>query len=60
MLIVLQAFEKAAEESKQLAVKPSDQELLDLYANYKQVTVGDCNTGNVFVFTTQISFHKTK
>lgn len=39
-----EAFQKAAEDAKNLAQKPTDQELLELYANYKQVTVGDCNT----------------
>jgi acyl-CoA-binding protein len=43
--ILFQEFQKAANDAKQLVQKPTDQELLDLYANYKQVTVGDCNTG---------------
>merc|ERR1712193_149332 len=37
-------FTKAAEAVKNLKEQPTDQELLTLYANYKQVTVGDCNT----------------
>lgn len=37
-------FNKAAEDAKQLPSKPSDNDLLELYALYKQVTVGDCNT----------------
>ena len=37
-------FQKAANDAKQLVQKPADQELLDLYANFKQVTAGDCNT----------------
>ena len=40
-----QAFNKAAEDAKNLKAKPTDQELLDLYCLFKQVTVGDCNTG---------------
>ncbi|XP_075037319.1 acyl-CoA-binding protein isoform X2 [Mixophyes fleayi] len=37
-------FDKAAAEVKQLKTSPSDQEMLDLYALYKQATVGDVNT----------------
>jgi len=40
----LQAFQTAATEAKNLSYKPSDEDLLELYALYKQVTVGDCNT----------------
>ena len=39
-----EAFLKAAEEAKDLPTKPSNEDLLELYALYKQVTVGDCNT----------------
>ncbi|KAI7907723.1 acyl-CoA-binding protein [Cokeromyces recurvatus] len=38
------AFEKAAEEVHNLASKPSNDDLLKLYALYKQATVGDNNT----------------
>ena len=38
------AFNTAAAEVKNLAAKPSDEEMLKLYALYKQVTIGDCNT----------------
>ena len=37
-------FLKAAEDVKHLTNKPSDADLLEVYALYKQVTVGDCNT----------------
>ncbi|KAG8537243.1 hypothetical protein GDO81_024839, partial [Engystomops pustulosus] len=37
-------FEAAAEEVKQLTRTPSDQEMLEIYALYKQATVGDVNT----------------
>ncbi|XP_067648820.1 acyl-CoA-binding protein-like isoform X2 [Haliotis asinina] len=37
-------FNKAAEEVKNLKSKPSDDEMLEIYALYKQATVGDCNT----------------
>lgn len=39
-----ETFNTAAEDAKNLPSKPSDNDLLELYANYKQVTVGDCNT----------------
>ncbi|KAK2525849.1 Dbi [Columba guinea] len=39
------AFQKAAEEVKQLKSQPTDQEMLDVYSHYKQATVGDVNTG---------------
>nr|KAG5700616.1 hypothetical protein BaRGS_015446 [Batillaria attramentaria] len=38
------AFNKAAEEVKNLKTKPSDQEMLDVYSLFKQATVGDVNT----------------
>ena len=37
-------FLQAAEDVKKLAVKPTDEELLDLYRYFKQASVGDCNT----------------
>lgn len=37
-------FLKAAEDVKALTVRPTDQELLDLYKFFKQASVGDCNT----------------
>ncbi|XP_033639682.1 acyl-CoA-binding protein-like [Asterias rubens] len=37
-------FVVAAEEIKRLSKLPDNQELLDTYKYYKQVTVGDCNT----------------
>ena len=33
---------------KNLAAKPTDAEMLEVYGLYKQVTVGDCNTGKTF------------
>lgn len=44
-LFGLQAFETAAAEVKNLKAKPTDEEMLEIYALYKQTTVGDCNTG---------------
>lgn len=38
-----QQFEKAAEESKTLSEKPSNEVLLKLYSLYKQGSVGDVN-----------------
>ncbi|XP_063144799.1 acyl-CoA-binding protein [Candoia aspera] len=37
-------FDKAAEEVKKLKTQPTDQEMLDVYSYFKQVTVGDVNT----------------
>lgn len=37
-------FEKAAEDVKSLKESPADGDLLELYALYKQATVGDINT----------------
>ncbi|XP_011265025.1 acyl-CoA-binding protein [Camponotus floridanus] len=37
-------FNHAAAEVKELAAQPEDEHLLELYALYKQSTVGDCNT----------------
>lgn len=44
ILHCFQKFNKAAEDVKKLKAKPTDEELLELYALYKQATVGDCNT----------------
>ncbi|XP_002736654.1 acyl-CoA-binding protein-like [Saccoglossus kowalevskii] len=38
------AFNKAAEDVKNLKTRPSDAEMLKLYALFKQTSVGDCNT----------------
>ncbi|CBY18768.1 unnamed protein product [Oikopleura dioica] len=38
-----EAFNKAAEEAKNLKAKPGNDELLKLYSLFKQATVGDCN-----------------
>ncbi len=38
-----QQFEKAAEESKTLSEKPSNDILLQLYSLYKQGSIGDIN-----------------
>ncbi|KAM4026459.1 acyl-CoA-binding protein [Anomaloglossus baeobatrachus] len=37
-------FDTAASEVKQLKSSPGDSEMLELYALYKQATVGDVNT----------------
>ncbi|XP_018577477.1 acyl-CoA-binding protein homolog [Anoplophora glabripennis] len=37
-------FNKAAENVKNLKSKPSDNDLLEIYALFKQATVGDVNT----------------
>ncbi|KAI9293122.1 Acbp from armadillo harderian gland [Neoconidiobolus thromboides FSU 785] len=37
-------FNKAAEDVKNLKTKPGNDEMLTVYANFKQATVGDVNT----------------
>jgi diazepam-binding inhibitor (GABA receptor modulator, acyl-CoA-binding protein) len=37
-------FEYSIETAKSLNVRPTDEELLQLYAYYKQTTIGKCNT----------------
>ncbi|XP_029044053.1 acyl-CoA-binding protein homolog [Osmia bicornis bicornis] len=39
-----QKFQEAAEAVKSLSKRPSDNEFLELYALYKQATVGNVNT----------------
>lgn len=41
---LLQQFEAAAEDIKTLTKRPTNEEFLELYALFKQATVGDCNT----------------
>lgn len=43
--IIFQQFDKAVEDVKNLNETPSNDQLLEIYALYKQATVGDCNTG---------------
>lgn len=43
-------FTQAAEEVKNLTKKPSDKEMLETYALFKQCTVGDCNTSRPGMF----------
>jgi len=38
------AFNTAAEEVKKLAAQPTNEEMLQVYALFKQASVGDCNT----------------
>ena len=42
-LSIKELFNKAIEDVHKLTSKPSNDELLNLYANYKQGTVGDVN-----------------
>ena len=43
-------FVKAAADIKDLTVRPTDEELLELYGLYKQAFVGDCNTARPGMF----------
>ncbi|KAI5635461.1 acyl coA binding protein domain-containing protein [Phthorimaea operculella] len=39
-------FDKAAADIKNLKARPSDQDLLEIYALFKQATVGDADPAN--------------
>ncbi len=43
--IFSQRFNKAAEDIKTLTARPTDDELKEIYALFKQATVGDVNVG---------------
>lgn len=52
-------FEKAAEESKSLSDRPSNDTLLQLYSLYKQATEGDVNVdppANPFDFVSKAKY----
>jgi acyl-CoA-binding protein len=52
-------FDKAVEDSKNLAQKPSNDTLLQLYSLYKQSTTGDVNVdppANVFDFVSKAKY----
>lgn len=56
LLVLSQAeFQKAAEEVKQLKTKPTDAEVLDIYGLYKQATLGDVNTGELFLVKIKVN-----
>jgi len=55
----LQKFNEAAVSVKNLTKRPSDNDLLELYALYKQATVGDNNTGTVKLFLGLTKSHTT-
>lgn len=42
--IFQEAFNKAAEDVKNIKAKPADNEMLEVYALFKQASIGDCNT----------------
>jgi len=46
----LAEFDKACASVRALTRRPTDDELLGLYALYKQATVGDCNESRPMVF----------
>ncbi|KAK9315769.1 acyl-CoA-binding protein [Lipomyces starkeyi] len=53
-------FEKAAADVQQLKVLPKDDELLKLYALYKQATVGDNETAKPSVFDFKAKYKWTE
>ena len=53
-------FDKAVEDGKNLAQKPSNDTLLQLYSLYKQSTTGDLNVDppdNVFDFVSKAKYN---
>ena len=56
---LVKQFEEAAEDSKNLSVRPSNDTLLQLYSLYKQATDGDVNTeppSNPFDFVAKAKY----
>jgi len=54
-----QEFEIAAEDSKNLSMRPSNESLLQLYSLYKQATVGDVDVdppANPFDFVAKAKY----
>ena len=52
-------FQHAAEESRNLSVRPSNESLLQLYSFYKQATIGDIDTdppANPFDFVAKAKY----
>lgn len=45
LCVILQRFNKAADDIKALTKRPTDDELKEIYALFKQATVGDVNVG---------------
>lgn len=52
----VQRFNKAAEDVKNMTVRPTDEELKEIYALFKQGTTGDVNTGNDYEHSSCISW----
>lgn len=48
MIFFFQKFESVAEAAKAIADQLLEEEILELYALYKQATVGDVDTGMLF------------
>ncbi|EFX78551.1 hypothetical protein DAPPUDRAFT_53356 [Daphnia pulex] len=55
-LIISQKFNKAAEAIRNMTAAPSDDEMKEIYALYKQSTVGDVNTGEHCILTRLVFF----
>lgn len=45
-----EVFNEAAERVKQLETSPSNEDQLELYKNFKQANIGDCNTAKPGLF----------
>jgi acyl-CoA-binding protein len=58
-----QLFEQAADDSKNLKMRPSNDSLLQLYSLFKQATVGDVNVespANPFDFVAKAKYEAWK
>lgn len=57
---MIEQFEQAVAQSKELAERPSNETLLQLYSLYKQATEGDCNAeppSNIFDFVAKAKYN---
>ncbi|XP_055298108.1 acyl-CoA-binding protein-like isoform X2 [Sitodiplosis mosellana] len=50
MMSLQEQFEKSVEGVKQLATQPNTDDLLEIYALYKQATIGNVNTASPGMF----------
>jgi acyl-CoA-binding protein len=58
--MMIEEFEQAVIESKNLTERPSNETLLQLYSLYKQATEGDCNAAppsNPFDFIAKAKYN---
>lgn len=58
ILPIFQKFNAAANSVRNMKNRPSDSELLELYALYKQATTGDCSIGMLIHIYAKIILRK--